>query len=402
MRTEMRDEKEIKREKKIVAARVGQRIAILLAILFVIACIYFMRGNIAQWYSKLKATQQSDLSMESTVYNRIKFEPDDNNIFALCGSNLAVLNKSTFRMYAPDDEEIQTINVGFSNPGMTVAGNKAILYNRGAKDIIIADSSDLIAKMETGGNITALYANERGYMAVIEEDELYRACVNVYNNNQKLVYQWKTSDYYIITAAVSPDNDTLMVIGYTQNEGEFISRLIFFDINEGKYLATADINGTVITNAYFIGKDTVSLIGDNSAYIYSTDCEKLYDYNYGNDTLRAGAAGDRFTIVTLTDRTTGLGSKLVLLDAKTQKASTIYTADDVRAIAVSEDYIALLYTQSVQLFDLELNERSDEVSVSQVKDILVNDSGLVMLIYSTDAGYVDLLSAFSKTGGGNK
>ena len=64
-------------------------------------------------------------------------------------------------------------------------------------------------------------------------------------------------------------------------------------------------------------------------------------------------------------------------------------------MAACGDYIAVLYTQGVQLFNGSLEPLSAEVDVSQVRDILVGEDGMVLLIYASDAGYVDLLSAFT-------
>ena len=64
-------------------------------------------------------------------------------------------------------------------------------------------------------------------------------------------------------------------------------------------------------------------------------------------------------------------------------------------MAACGDYIAVLYTQGVQLLNSTLEPLSDEVSLSQVRDILVNEEGKVLLIYASDAGYLDLLSAFA-------
>ena len=49
----------------------------------------------------------------------------------------------------------------------------------------------------------------------------------------------------------------------------------------------------------------------------------------------------------------------------------------------------------MQLFNGSLEPLSAEVDVSQVRDILVGEDGMVLLIYASDAGYVDLLSAFT-------
>ena len=60
--------------------------------------------------------------------------------------------------------------------------------------------------------------------------------------------------------------------------------------------------------------------------------------------------------------------------------------------------MAVLYTQGIQVFDDQLQELTGEVAVSQVRKIIMNKDGLVMLIYASDAGFIDLISAFRNRG----
>ncbi len=228
--------------------------------------------------------------------------------------------------------------------------------------------------------------------------------MSVYDDRQNLVYQWQTSEYYVMRAALAPDGKSMTATAYTRSDGNFISRLLYFDLNRAdSYRATADINGTIVTNTYYIADDTVCLVGDDRAVVTDIDGNTLYEYEYGNDMIKTGAAADEYVVLTMLDRTSGLGAKMVLLAPDAQEALVANTSDDIRKMAACGNYIAVLYTQGVQLFNAALEPLSAEVDVSQVRDILVNGDGRVLLIYASDAGYIDLISAFAGkvTSGGN-
>lgn len=383
-------------DRRIYLTRAAQRVVLLLAVGAFVLGIYYFRGAISDWFRELQAQQQAENQAGREPYSRIAFEPDSENVFELFDDCLAVINKGNFKIYRNDGLEQLALQLSYSRPALCVAGSRIIAYDRGGTKLTVTTQDSLIATLDVPGNIIAVSANDNGYFALAREDERYRAVVSVYDDHQNLVYEWRTSEYYVMRAAIAPDGKTLAVTAYTQDDGNFISRLFFFDLNrDDDYRAVADVHGSIVTNAYYIASDVLCLIGDDRAIVMDVDGNIRYEYAYGNDMIKTGEASDHYVVLTMLDRTSGLGGKVVLFAPDAEEALVSTVGDDVRKLAVSGDYIAALYTQSVQLLDHTLNPLSNEVGVSQVRDILVNEEGRVLLIYASDAGYVDLLSAFT-------
>lgn len=369
-----------------------QRVILLLTIATVVFGIYYFRGDIYEAYTRMRTRQQLAQQRESTSYSRIAFEPDSNNMFRLFGTNLAVLNKSSYKLYSPEGEELVSLTLGFTMPAIQISKDFVAIYDRGAKDIYILDNHSLVETVESEGKIISLTLNEAGYMAVLREDELYRTAVSVYNPRHKLIYEWKNSDYYAMSACVSPKGDKLAVTAYTQADGSFISKVIFFDFSGEEYYSQCSIDNAVITNINFVSDDVLIAVGDISCTAVRTDGEIVYTYDYGNDMLKSGAQSTKTVLLSFVDRTSGLGAKIVAFGPE----EYIYAsaADEIREISIRRDYIAVLYTQSIQVFDTQLRELTDEIAVSQVRQIIINENGLVLLVYASDAGFIDLVSAF--------
>ena len=391
-------------DRRLYVTRAAQRVVILLAVVSVVLGIYYFRGDISAWFREIQARQQTNEPAVLSPYSRIAFEPDSDNVYALFGDSLAVINKGNFKIYSADGTEQLSLQLSYSRPALCTSGEQIIAYDRGGTKLTVASQSALIGTLEIPGSIISVGTNAGGYFAVTHEDERYRAVVSVYDDRQNLVYQWQTSEYYVMRAALAPDGKSMTATAYTQSDGNFISRLFYFDLNRAdSYRATADINGTIVTNTYYIADDTVCLVGDDRAVVTDIDGNTLYEYEYGNDMIKTGAAADGYVVLTMLDRTSGLGAKMVLLAPDAQEALVANTSDDIRKMAACGNYIAVLYTQGVQLFTSALEPLSAEVDVSQVRDILVNGDGRVLLIYASDAGYIDLISAFAGkvTSGGN-
>ncbi|MDD6274808.1 MAG: DUF5711 family protein [Clostridiaceae bacterium] len=383
-------------DRRLYITRAAQRIVILLAVVAAVLGIYYFRNDISAWFREIQARQQADEKPSSSTYSRIAFEPDSENVYALFGESLAVINKGNFKLYGTDGTEQLALQLSYSRPALCVSDEQIIAYDRGGTNLTVAGQTALIGSLEIPGKIISVEANSSGYFTVTHEDARYRAVVSVYDNRQNLVYQWQTSEYYVMRASLAPDGKTMTATAYTQDDGNFISRMFYFDLNRSdSYRASADITGTIVTNTYYIANDTLCLVGDDRAVVTDIDGNVLYEYAYGNDMIKTGAAAESYVVLTMLDRTSGLGAKVVLFAPDAEGALVANTNDDIRKMSACGDYAAVLYTQGVQLFSGSLEPLSAEVDVSQVRDILVSEEGRVLLIYASDAGYVDLLSAFA-------
>ena len=267
-------------------------------------------------------------------------------------------------------------------------------YDRGNKSIIITGQTSLVDTIEEEGGIISVDQNDAGFLAVTRDDDYYRSVVNVYDNSQNLIYQWKTSDYYLLRAVLSPDSKHIAVAALTQDGGEFQSKIIFFDLSREEFGASYVMDGSLATNMYFLDNEKLCIIGDNRAAVIDTLGLEVCVYEYGNDMLKTYASGSDCVVLALTDRTSGLGSKLVTISASTDKPIIRSTDDAVRKLSVSGDYIAVLYTQSTEVYNKELKPYGQPVEVYGVRDLLINDEGKVLLIYSSEAGYVDFITPF--------
>lgn len=396
METNNNAEKIKKDNARLKRLRIIQRVALLLAAATVILGIYYFRTDIYNYYMRSRAMRQAEQNRDETAYSRISFEPDSNNIFALFGSDLAVLNRSTYKLYSADGKELFSFAVSFSMPGICVGSDYVAVYDRKSSEIYIFDKTSLVDTLTLDASIISVSINERGYMVVVREDELYRSVVSVFNSHHDLVYEWKSADYYVINAAISPKNNSMVATAYTQSEGSIISREIFFDLSSEQYLSQCDIVNTMVTNINYVSDDVVIAVGDNKCVAVASNGEIVYTYEYGNDMLKTGAQSSKTVLLSFVDRTSGLGAKIVAFGPESYDFAV--AEDEVREISICGNYISVLYAQGIQVFDINLQKLTDEIAVSQIRKAMISGDGLVMFVYTSDAGFVDLITPFRNRG----
>ncbi|NLD86806.1 MAG: hypothetical protein GX633_00910 [Clostridiales bacterium] len=389
------DKEAIVRDKRIEFVKHGRRTVLLAILLTVVLSLYIFRTDMVEAYTSLITRNQME-SVEEAGIDRIYFEPDSTNLYSLYNYNLAVLNHGTLKLYTPAGGELLSLQLGFSRPAIETGKAYITAYDRGSNKVYVTEQTSLKNTIETEGSIISLSQNNEGFIAVTRDDEYYRSVVDVYDNSQKLVYCWKTSDYYLLRTVISPDSKQIAVAALTQNEGVFRTKIMFFRLDREEYGSSYFLEGSIATDMCFLDNDNLCVIGDSKAVVVDTIGLEVSSYDFGSDVLKTCDTAEGCAVFALSDRTSGLGSKLVSFSAGSKEANVISTYDAVRKLSVCGNYIAALYTQSVEMFNITLKPYGQPVEVYGVRDLLVSEDGKTLLIYSSEAGYVDLLTPFRK------
>lgn len=367
-----------------------QKLMLLGLIASIVLSLYAFRTNISDAYVAYRTRVQLSQVAENS---RIYFEPDSTNSFELFGSSLAVLNQSSFRLYSPTGSEQLSLSRISSMPAMSVSDSFTMLYSRGSPDITVATLTAQQGIVSVSGGIINVTQNDAGCMAVVHDDSRYRSVVSVFDNTQNLIYEWKTSEYYLLTAAISPDSKTMAAVALTQEDAEFVSRLVFFDLGVEAIHASYDLSGSMVTDLVFLDNRTLCAVGDDRTVIVSRDGEAVWEYGYGSDMLRACTYDGDTCILATVDRTSGLSAKLISLTP--DREPIVVETEEVRGIDLGGGYLSILYTDTVEIRSQDLEIRSKPVTVYDVRYVFTVADGRTLLVYSSEAGIVDMIAPFA-------
>ncbi|NMA07928.1 MAG: hypothetical protein GX929_02270 [Clostridiales bacterium] len=379
----------VKRDRRLDLLRFLQQLMLFCMVATIVLSAYIFRADILEAYAAYRASVQL---VESRAESRINFEPDSSNIFALYGNNLAVLNRGTYKLYTPAGDEQLAIQYISANPAMSVSDTYVCLYNRGSAEITVTSLTSTVGKITVSGAIISVSQNDSGCIAVLHDDDRYRSVLSVYDPQLNLIYQWKTSEYYLLTAALSPDGKTLAAVAMTQDDAVFITRVITFLLEEESYHAVCDLPGTLVTRLQFFDNTALCAIGNTRACVITTDGKIRYEFPYSGCSLRTCAFDTAACVLALVDRTSGLSSYLVSLTADREPVTL--DASDVRWIDVNDGYVAILYTDTAEIRDTAFNKLSAPVTIFNVRRIFVTDGGRALVVYTSEAGVVDLVTPF--------
>jgi len=205
------------------------------------------------------------------------------------GRNTVVLTDTGLLSYNGAGKEIFNRQHSFSSPALEVSGNRALIFDRGGKEVRVETSGKTLFKRDDfDNNILNAAIGENGNYAVVTESVGYEAAMYVYDrDNAQSPFTWFSYDNYVVALGLSPDGKKAAVAGIHAEEGDLISTVFVFDFQKKNPIAQFDYPDTVFASVRFKDNYTICAVGDNlcSMIDIHETANNHRDYSYGDALL---------------------------------------------------------------------------------------------------------------------
>lgn len=358
-----------------------------LALIGMLACVVF---GIVRYHESLRPENLSRLYAYAKAagsmtdpFTHYDFEAGLNTVYEPFGAGLAVTSGDTYSFVSGLGDSSYSIQLRYNDPAIRVSEDYVLLYDRNGTGFCVANSYAEYLNENTDSPILTASINANGDFALVTDQTGYRSAVTVYDNRQRLLCQWLTAQYYVMTASVSPDGQHFAALCLGQDGMSLATRVLYFDIGKEDpawtvelgerqvYSMTHDKSGGLVIVCddgairYLDGKRTASLDFDRDL--------RLFSAVEGGDVLLAFEDGGRGTFVR------------VLSDGMTTLWSGSYTGV-LRAIDCRGGTFALLLADRLETVRY-MGETivRDTLPISGPRDVAVSAHGDPILFYSDRA-----------------
>lgn len=321
-------------------------------------------------------------------FTEYRFEAGLDTVYQPFGAGLAVASGDTYSFVSGLGDRSYSIQLRYNDPTLCVSDDFVLAYDRGGTGFCVANGYAEYLNDHTESPILSASMNREGAFALVTDESGYRSAVSVYSHKQELLCRWYTAQYYVLFTSVSPDSSRFAVLGLGQGEDSLSlsTRVLCFAIGEEEaawtvelgekqvYAMTHDKSGGLVivcddgVERYEDGKRTHRVAFDQPL--------RLFSAKEGGQVLLAFDRADRGSRATdallLGDRLETLWSGSLdgtprALDCRGGTAG-ILMADRLEIIGTHHDTVT-----------------TDTRTHSGARDVLVNDDGEPILIYSDRA-----------------
>lgn len=298
--------------------------------------------------------------------------------------NIALLNNTSFVMLSDLGKELINRQHRFNNPRMKVNKRKVLIYDCGAKGIVLESRAKSQIPFEVNNNIIAAGIGLDGTIAVATESNKYLSEMTVYSqdffsDSYKQIFKYNSSEYYIIDVSLNPDGKGAAVAAVSASEGQIRSCVLVFDFNNSEPVCKQEFIGTMLLSIWYTD-NTIFAVGDNLICSIKADGSVIEKLDYKGSNL-TGLYFDNTSGMTLAlSSSSDLSNSLFYsYDAKGNIISSAEIKDTVRSIASNSNYSIVLTPSHLLIYDKACNLIKQIECESDVYSITISGNYVIAL-----------------------
>ena len=374
--------KEPPKKKRSFLWRLG---TLLLVLVFVLGAVVLTTMEDGRHFAALRRwLMYGEGSATKDVY---AYAPNSANRYGMLGDSLLVVSPNTAQLLRDDGSLIYDLSIQMTNPQLSVGKDLAVVCDVGGGTSYILDKAGIQRTLRKDGELCCYSArlNSRDYLAVTEQKNGYKASVAVYNKLGELLFSFDSYDNYLGDAVVTPDCRYAVIVSLESYQGIFASRLLVYDIQTEELRSSTPIRDGLVLELAVNGDRVLSLC-DKRFVITTLDGEKLLDQAYGNLYLNDYTLGGKdFSALLLGRYQAGNVCTLTTYDVNGEVIASLDLTEEVLDISAAGNNLAVLYGESLVVYDRELTERARLEDANYASQIRAQEDGSVLMISGASA-----------------
>ena len=334
-------------------------------------------------YAKLLFLQQTE---KTNIIDFSGSSADDTQLF---NGGLVVVEQDMLYVAMPGGiTQLQT-QLSYSDPVIDTCDKYILAYDRGGTSLTLANTLTTIQDFQFESPILSASIGDAGNFAVITDESGYKSAVTVFNASQKQVFKWSSSEYYIMSAALSPNGRYMSVLCIAQDGVDLVSHIISFDLTQDTPLAETPLTNQLAIDLEFLSDRLVCVICDKATYLTDLSGDVLDTLPYSSASLLGYDVSHGRLALALSSYSRESRSNIYLFDGDNRRLdSSIALQGELAGLSVNEQYIAVLTSDGVTLYDDALIPRYQYSGVSNAKNMLLREDDSLCLVYAKEARIV--------------
>ena len=318
-------------------------IFILIIILIVLACLYISSQGFRNWIDK------NILRKEITQNNVSTIDLDSENNYEIYAYDkyISVLNHNTLKIYNENGKEEKSLDIQINNAIFQSNNRFLAVAEEKGQNVYLISGTDIVWTGQVEGNISQIYVNKNGYMAIVITDTSYKTVINFYDATGEKKFVTFLSSTRVVDTSISNDNKYL-AIAEIDSSGTYIqSNVRIISIEKAKtglensvtYIYNADANRLITNLKYQDKNNLVCMYNDGIDLISNNQNSSLTNNNDKKITFMSIKLTNN--IVTVEEKSSGLfaSDSIIQILNTGNKKENMYKVNEVAKDIITYDSI---------------------------------------------------------------
>lgn len=342
---------------------------------------------VKRWFSYRSLSRTDSGQAES-----FPFDGDGTSTFATLDGDLLVCSSTGVRLYSASGQVYVDRTVVMEHPVAVSAGDTALAYDAGGQTLLVCRDREEAFSLELSSDEQILSAdvNESGWMVVVTQISGYKGVVTVYDSQFQPKMQVSLSSRFVMDAALSADNRTVVLLTMGLTDGTFSSAAEFYPVGGNTSTEAAPETSTLVGSEVILEMtwDSYGIwaLGESSVYHLNGDGELTGSYSYAGRYLKGYSLdGDGTVALLLGKYRAGSSAQLVVVDDQGEERAVLAMEEQVLSISAAGRYVGVLTADRLDIYDQDLSLYNTLDGTQSARKVLQRSDGSAMLIDNSTA-----------------
>ena len=158
---------------------------------------------------------------------------------------------------------------------------RALIFSQGGNEAFIYNLATAKSTVSTEKEIITANISDSGSYAIVTRSDSYASVVSVYNKNDKLVYEWYSSEDTVNNVAISPNGKKIAVSAFNATSGDYSAKVCVLGFDSATPEYTENYSGLPVYGVEAVSNSSFSVVTENG--IQFIKWSKFQKTDYKND-----------------------------------------------------------------------------------------------------------------------
>lgn len=303
------------------------------------------------------------------------------------GSALAVINDEALSVLQLGGITQQKTAISYASPVLDTNKNYILAYDRGGYDFSFSSELTQLFSVTSPVPIRTASIGYGDNCAVITDEAGYKSTVTVYSassrEEDKHIWRWRTPDYYVQEAVLSPSGTHLCALTFRQNGSQFESILQFFDMDAGEVRASLSLGSVVGYDVHWLDDSNVAVIADRAMFTANRRGEKTSELDYSARDLLGYAFDESDFVLALRSWSGDARAAVTRYDKSGTDKASLNLASAPESLSYAGGQLGVLTSSGLYVYNNALRpDWKCMNTTSAAQRVLMTQDGGAWLLYS--------------------
>lgn len=316
------------------------------------------------------------------------------------GSALAVQGDEALHILQLGDITQQEVSLSYASPVLETNDNYILTYDRGAYDLAFHSTLAELFTLKLSAPIRNASIGSGDSFVVITDETGYKSTVTVYGASSREddhhLWRWRTPDYYVQEAVLSPSGTHLCAMTYQQNGAQLETILQFFDLDADQVRASVNLGAVVGYAVHWLDDSNVAVVTDQLAFTVSRRGQTTSQTDYTATDLLGFAFDDDNFVLAQRSWSGDARASITRYDKSGAQRAALNLPSAPESISYAGGQLGVLTSSGLYVYNNALEPDWKCTSGGAAQRVMLTDDGGAWLLYSKYAQRVTKSSTLSE------